>query len=147
MIRSGGGMLGSLLGGLIASVLGRRLSYFLISLLALFTSTYIFTRLDPLVDPTFPYWVFILGFISIVYFGWLPLFLPELFPTRVRSTGSGVSFNTGRVVAGVVVLSAGFLLDLLGGEYPKVGFASGLIYAVGLVIIWLAPRRARGLED
>jgi SHS family sialic acid transporter-like MFS transporter len=146
IVRSGGGIFGSLLGGFIAAVLGRRLSYFLISLLALFTSTYIFTRLDPL-DPAFPYWTFILGFISIVYFGWLPLFLPELFPTRVRATGSGVSFNTGRVVSGVVVLSAGFLLDLLGGEYPRVGFATGLIYAVGMFLIWLAPRRAGRLED
>jgi len=146
IIRSGGGIFGSLLGGLIAAVLGRRVSYFLISLGALLASTYIFTQLDPL-DPAFPFWTFILGFISIVYFGWLPLFLPELFPTRVRSTGSGVSFNTGRVVAGAVVLSAGFFLDLLGGDYPRVGFASGLIYAVGMIIIWFAPRRAGALED
>jgi MFS transporter, SHS family, sialic acid transporter len=146
IIRSGGGIFGSLLGGIIAAVLGRRLSYFLISLGALFASTYIFTQLDPSA-PTFPLWAFILGFISIVYFGWLPLFLPELFPTRVRSTGSGVSFNTGRVVAGGVVLSAGFFLDLVGGEYPRVGFASGLIYAVGMIIIWFAPRRAHVLED
>jgi MFS transporter, SHS family, sialic acid transporter len=146
MIRSGGGIFGSLLGGFIAAVLGRRLSYFLISLLAVLTSSYIFTQLDPL-DRAFPYWTFVLGFISIVYFGWLPLFLPELFPTRVRATGSGVSFNSGRVVSGVVVLSAGFLLDLLGGEYPRVGFATGLIYAAGMLLIWLAPRRARTLED
>ena len=135
-----------MLGGFIAAVLGRRISYFVISLGALLASTYIFTQLDPL-DPVFPIWTFILGFISIVYFGWLPLFIPELFPTRVRSTGSGVSFNSGRVVAGVVVLSAGFFLDLLGGEYPRVGFASGLIYAVGMIIIWFAPRRPRTLED
>jgi hypothetical protein len=146
IIRSGGGIFGSLLGGVIAAALGRRPSYFLISLGALFASSYIFTQLDPL-DPTFPIWTFILGFISIVYFGWLPLFLPELFPTRVRSTGSGVSFNTGRVVAGVVVLSAGFFLDLLGAEYARVGFASGLIYAVGMIIIWFAPAQARTLED
>jgi hypothetical protein len=82
-----------------------------------------------------------------VYFGWLPLFLPELFPTRVRSTGSGVSFNTGRVVAAFVVLAAGFLLDLFGGDYPRVGFVTGLIYGVGMLIIWLAPRRTQSLED
>lgn len=146
VVRSAGGIVGSLLGGIIAAFLGRRLSYFLISLGALFVSTFIFTQLDPL-DTLFPIWTFILGFISIVYFGWLPLFLPELFPTRVRSTGSGVAFNTGRVVAGVVVLTAGLLLDLLGGEYPRVGFATGLIYAVGMIIIWLAPRRTNRLED
>jgi hypothetical protein len=146
VVRSAGGIFGSLLGGVIAAVLGRRLSYFLISLGALGTSTYIFTQLDP-GDPAFPVWAFILGFISIVYFGWLPLFLPELFPTRVRSTGSGVSFNTGRVVAGVVVLTAGLLLDLLGGDYRRVGFTTGLIYVVGMLIIWLAPRRASAVED
>jgi MFS family permease len=146
MIRSAGGILGSLLGGVIAAMLGRRLSYFLISLGALAASTYIFTQLDPS-QPWFPIWTFVLGFISIIYFGWLPLFLPELFPTRVRSTGSGIAFNTGRVVSGIVVLTAGFLLEWFGGDYPRVGFATGLIYAIGMLIIWLAPRRSRGLED
>ena len=102
--RSGGAVFGSLLGGVMASVLGRRVSYFLISLGALAASSYIFSQLDPL-HPQFQIFAFVLGFIGITYFGWLPLFLPELFPTRVRSTGTGISFNTGRVVAGVVVLS------------------------------------------
>jgi MFS family permease len=146
VIRSGGGVFGSLLGGVIAAAFGRRLSYFLMSLGCLLTSTYVFTQLEPL-QPGFPAWTFILGFVGVIYFGWLPLFLPELFPTRVRATGTGVSFNTGRVVAGLVVLSAGFLLNLLGGEYPRVGFATGLIYGLGMLLIWLAPRRARGLED
>lgn len=146
MIRSAGGILGSLLGGMIAAALGRRFSYFLISLGALAASTFIFTQLDPC-QPGFQIWAFVLGFISIIYFGWLPLFLPELFPTRVRSTGSGIAFNTGRVVSGIVVLTAGFLLEWFGGDYPRVGFITGLIYAIGMLIIWLAPRRTRGLED
>ena len=86
--RSGGAVFGSLLGGIVASVLGRRLSYFLISLGALAVSTYIFSQLDPL-HPQFQMFTFVLGFVGITYFGWLPLFLPELFPTRVRSTGTG----------------------------------------------------------
>ena len=146
IVRSAGGIFGSLLGGVVAAMLGRRLSYFLISLGAMATSTYMFTQLDPL-HPMFPYWTFVLGFISIVYFGWLPLFLPELFPTHVRSTGSGVSFNTGRVVSGLVVLSAGLLLELVGGSYARVGFATGLIYGLGMIVIWFAPRVTRKLED
>ncbi|HKB03714.1 MAG TPA: MFS transporter, partial [Gemmataceae bacterium] len=109
MTRSGGAVFGSLLGGFLASVLGRRVSYFLISLGALAVSSYLFGQLDPL-DPSFHVCVFLLGFVGITYFGWLPLFLPELFPTRVRSTGTGISFNTGRVVAAVVVLVTGFLV-------------------------------------
>jgi MFS family permease len=147
MTRSGGAVFGSLLGGVVASVLGRRLSYFFISLGALATSSYIFSQLDPL-HPQFQVFTFVLGFVGITYFGWLPLFLPELFPTRVRSTGTGISFNTGRVVAAVVVLSAGFLLDQFAGDYARVGYWSGMVYAVGMVVIWFVPRRTGGkLED
>ncbi len=147
MTRSGGAVFGSLLGGMLASALGRRLSYFFISLGALAASTYIFSQLDPL-HPQFQMFAFVLGFVGITYFGWLPLFLPELFPTRVRSTGTGISFNTGRVVAALVVLSAGFLLDQFSGDYSQVGLWSGMIYGVGMLVIWFVPRTAGGrLED
>ncbi len=139
--RSGGAVFGSLLGGIVASVLGRRLSYFLISLGALGVSSFIFSQLDPL-HPQFQIFAFLLGFVGITYFGWLPLFLPELFPTRVRSTGTGISFNTGRVVAACVVLSAGLMLDQFGGDYARVGLWSGTIYAVGMALAWFVPRRA-----
>ena len=145
--RSGGAVFGSLLGGLIAAWLGRRWSYFLISLGAFAVSSYIFTQLDPL-HPHFKLYTFVLGFVGIAFFGWLPLFLPELFPTRVRSTGTGISFNTGRVVAAVVVLSAGFMLSLFGGDYGRVGFWTGTVYALGLLVIWFVPARApTKLED
>jgi hypothetical protein len=147
MTRSGGAVFGSLLGGIIAIVLGRRLSYFFISLGALLASSYIFSQLDPL-HPQFQIFTFILGFVGITYFGWLPLFLPELFPTRVRSTGTGISFNSGRVVAACVVLCAGFLLDQFSGDYSQVGFWSGMIYGVGMLVIWFVPRKTGGkLED
>lgn len=147
MTRSGGAVFGSLLGGILASALGRRLSYFFISLGALAASTYIFSQLDPL-HPQFQVFTFVLGFVGITYFGWLPLFLPELFPTRVRSTGTGISFNTGRVVAALVVLSAGFLLDQFSGNYSQVGLWSGMIYGVGMFVIWFVPRQTGGrLED
>lgn len=147
MVRSGGAVFGSLLGGVLASALGRRQSYFSISLGALVVSTYIFTQLDPF-HPQFKLFAFVLGFVGITYFGWLPLFLPELFPTRVRSTGTGISFNSGRVVAALVVLSAGFLLDQFSGDYSQVGLWSGMIYGVGMIVIWFVPRTAGGrLEE
>ena len=40
--------------------------------------------------------VFLLGIVSTLFFGLLPLYLPELFPTHARSTGAGVSFNFGK---------------------------------------------------
>jgi MFS family permease len=136
--RSSGAAIGSLLGGLIASWLGRRITYFLISLGALATSTYIFTQLTPQ-HPHFQSFAFVLGFVGVTYFGWLPLFLPELFPTRVRSTGAGISFNTGRIVAAFVCLGTGFLVDVFHGDYARIGLWSGTIYIAGMVLIWLAP--------
>ena len=65
----------------------------------------------------------------------------------MRSTGTGISFNTGRVVTAVVVLSTGFLLAQFRGDYARVGFWSGMIYAVGMLIAWLVPRQPGRLED
>jgi SHS family sialic acid transporter-like MFS transporter len=145
--RSGGAVFGSLLGGVVASLLGRRLSYFLISAGAWAVSSYIFSALDPF-HPQFQLFAFLLGFIGITYFGWLPLFLPELFPTRVRSTGTGISFNSGRVVAAVVILSVGYLAGRFAVDYARVGLWTGMVYAVGMGVIWLVPRGAGGkLED
>ena len=39
----------------------------------------------------------LLGVFTAAFYGWLPLYLPELFPTRVRATGQGLSFNFGRI--------------------------------------------------
>jgi hypothetical protein len=47
-----------------------------------------------------------------------------------------------------VVLSAGFLLDQFAGDYAQVGLCTGLIYGVGMIVIWFVPRRLNGrLED
>jgi SHS family sialic acid transporter-like MFS transporter len=138
--RSSGAIVGSLLGGVIASLVGRRLSYFLISLATFAVSTFLFTQLNPH-HALFPYVTFMLGLFGVTYFGWLPLFLPELFPTHVRSTGTGISFNTGRVIAACVVLLTAFRMELFEGDYAQVGMWSGLIYVVGMIIIWFAPRK------
>jgi SHS family sialic acid transporter-like MFS transporter len=140
MTRSAGGIFGSLLGGILASFLGRRLSYFLISIASLAASTFVFTQLDPSM-PSFQFWTFVFGFVTIIYFGWLPLFLPELFPTSVRATGTGISFNSGRIVAAVVALVVAFYN--FGGSYSLLGFWTGMIYAVGAAIIWFAPKEAQ----
>ncbi len=136
--RSLTGMIGSLLGGIIASQLGRRRTYFLMSLGALLTSQYMFWVLTP-VDGSFLIWASALGFFSGVYFGWLPLFLPELFPTAARSTGAGVSFNFGRILSAVAVLMAGGLIAHFDGDYARIGRVTSLIYAVGMIVIAFAP--------
>ena len=133
-----GAALGSLLGGHLANLMGRRLTYFLISLGSLMVTVSIYVFLKPL-EAVFLPCVFVQGFISTLFFGWLPLYLPELFPTRVRASGTGVSYNFGRFASAAGVLGAGALMQVFGGDYAKVGVITSLIYALGMVVIWFAP--------
>ena len=145
--RSTGAMLGSLIGGWLASLLGRRTTYFLISLASLATSMYLYHYMTPL-DPHFSAMTFLLGFTGVTYFGWLPLYLPELFPTHVRSTGTGVTFNSGRIFAGLAALGAGALIGLFDADYARVGTWTSLIYAFGMVIVLFAPdTRGKKIAD
>ena len=83
--------------------------------------------------------MFALGVVGVAYFGWLPLYLPELFPTRVRATGTGVAFNFGRILAVPCVLGAGAVHGAFGGDYARVGQATSLVYLLGMVVACLAP--------
>lgn len=144
--RSSGAIFGSLLGGIIASVVGRRLSWFLISLATFVVSTLLFTQMTP-ADPWFSLWTFLLGFFGVSYFGWLPLFLPELFPVNVRATGAGISFNSGRIAAAGVVLYVGLRMQSFQGDYAQIGFFTGFVYVLGMLVIWLAPARPEETSD
>ncbi|RIK82222.1 MAG: hypothetical protein DCC68_06990 [Planctomycetota bacterium] len=146
--RSSGAALGSLLGGWLATLAGRRVAYFLISLATLGISATLYGRLDPTM-PSFSWFVFALGFAGVTYFGWLPLYLPELFPTRIRATGTGVTFNTGRVVAAVAaIVTASAILSAEHVNYARIGLWTSGVYAIGLVAILFAPDTSKkGLED
>lgn len=145
--KSFGGAVGALLGGLAATALGRRATYFFISAASLAISYYIFAFLEPGQD-LFHLWVFAIGFTGTLYFGWLPLFLPELFPTRVRATGSGVSFNAGRVLTAAGVLGTGQLMVAYQGDYSRVGQLTCLVYVLGMIAICFAPDTSKEtLED
>jgi SHS family sialic acid transporter-like MFS transporter len=146
--RSLPGSISSLLGGALAFWLGRRRSYFLLCLCALICTQFLFRTTVP-GTREFLFWTGALGFFSGFFFGWLPLCLPELFPTRVRSTGAGVSFNWGRILTGLGVLAtAAMLKESLSGKYDVVGQYTGFIYALGMVFIVLTPNTSgKKLED
>ncbi len=146
-VRSTGAAIGALLGGWLALLFGRRTAYFIYCALSLASSQYLFAFLEP-GQAGFMLWVFLLGFFGTIFFGWLPLYLPELFPTRVRSTGTGVAFNFGRIVTVAGVMAAGQLMIAFDGDYGRVGQITSLIYVVGLIVICFAPDTSqRQLQD
>ena len=143
----GGAALGSLIGGQVANLVGRRLTYFLISLGSFLLNCGIYRFGNP-TDKAFLPVVFVLGLVSTLFFGWLPLYLPELFPTRVRATGTGVSYNFGRIGTAAGVFMAGGLMTTFGGDYARVGGVMSFIYVFGLIVIWFAPdTTGKGLKD
>ena len=134
-----GASLGSVCGAHVADVLGKRWSYFLMSLGAALSTWSLFCWTAP-VQSTFLPWVFVQGWISTLLFGWLPLYLPDLFPVEIRATGVGVSYNSGRFLTAVGVLAAGFLAASLGGDYARVGAWSSTVYLLGTLAVWFIPR-------
>ena len=133
-----GAIIGSLAGAQVAHFIGRRLSYFLISV-GSFALTFAMFQFTAPLRPSFLPVVFAQGLVATLFFGWLPLYLPELFPTRVRATGSGISYNVGRFATAAGVLVAGAVFTALGGSYAAVGAVAAFIYGCGIFVIWLAP--------
>ena len=136
-----GAVLGSFFGAQVASRIGRRLSYFCMSLGSTLLTCGIFVGSSPLETAFLPL-VLAQGFVATLFFGWLPLYLPELFPTQVRATGSGIAFNVGRFATGFGVLMAGGLVAHFDGDFARAGAVTGLVYAFGMIAVWWLPATA-----
>jgi SHS family sialic acid transporter-like MFS transporter len=141
-----GAIVGCIVGALIAGKAGRRPAYFGLCLLSLLSCGYLFHFINE-----YGFWflflVTIIGAVTAAFYGWLPLYLPELFPTRVRATGQGLCFNFGRILAAGGALVQGKLVAAY-GSYPKAGATVTLIYLLGMALIWLAPEtKDRPLPD
>ncbi len=133
-----GAVLGCLLGAYIGRFITRRLAYFLMCSGSLVACAVLFRGFDSY-GPAFLGMTFMVGALTASFYGWLPLYLPELFPTRVRATGQGLAFNAGRILAAVGALQMGALMQTFDGSYAKAGAIITLVYVAGLFLIWLAP--------
>jgi MFS family permease len=71
------------------------------------------------------------GFFTLGLYGWMPVWLPELFPTRARATGAAFCFNTPRLIAWIGPLVAGTLIANFGG-FSNTAMIVAVIYFLGL---------------
>jgi MFS family permease len=144
-----GAILGTLAAAFLGDWLGRRPAYFLLCVLSL-GSVYLLFLANRAYGPGLLASAFVAGVCTASFYGWLPLYLPELFRTRVRATGQGFGFNFGRILAAVGVLQTGNLMGLfkdgfvlgslhLPAGYPSACSVMSLIYLAGMGLIWLAP--------
>jgi SHS family sialic acid transporter-like MFS transporter len=136
-----GAIVGTILAALVADWLGRRITYTLLCLGSLVIIPALFLMTTTF-DARYLVLAFLAGAITASFYGWLPLYLPELFPTRVRATGQGFGFNFGRILAAIGVLQLGNLRALVqpqGWGLAEVCSMLAGVYLIGMVIIWLAP--------
>jgi MFS family permease len=133
-----GAILACFVAPVIGGIWGRRPVYFLLCLLSLISCACLFRWMNPF-DTWFGPMTFVVGGVTAAFYGWLPLYLPELFPTRVRATGQGLSFNFGRILAAAAAFQMGNFVKMLGGNYASAGATITLIYVLGLLLIWFAP--------
>ena len=133
-----GAIVGCFLGPLLANWLGRRLAYFLLCLASFVSCGYLFGFLT---EYNFQFLAVaaVAGLVSASFYGWLPLYLPELFPTRVRATGQGIAFNFARIFAAGGAQLTGILIVYYDGSYAKACFTIIFVYLIGMVLIWFAP--------
>lgn len=133
-----GAVTGSLIAPQIGLWFGRRIIYFGLCLTGWLTCTILFRYFDTY-GPSMLAMCFVVGASTAAFYGWLPLYLPELFPTRARATGQGLSYNFGRVLAALGAWQMPTLMSWFDKSYPKAGAALVFVYFIGAVAIWMAP--------
>ena len=138
LVSSIGAICGCILAPLIGGRLGRRPVYFGLCLSSFVVCSYLFRSFSEF-NTLFLVVVGLVGMTTAAFYGWLPLYLPELFPTRVRATGQGLAFNFGRVLAAAGAWQMPNLMAFFEKSYPKAGAAIVFVYLIGMVIIWFAP--------
>ena len=124
--------------GVAAGRFGRRITYAALCVGSILSCLLLYQGNERF-DGFFLFSIFLAGGITAGFYGFFPLYLPELFPTVVRATGQGFSYNFGRILAAVGGLQTATLMGFFGGSFPMAGSVLTVFYAVGLVIIWLGP--------
>jgi MFS family permease len=130
---------------------GRRAAFAVAYLLGMAATLFVFGCLRSGADS---YWMMpLLGFGVACVFGGFAIYFPELFPTRLRSTGIGFCYNVARYVTALGPLVLGKLALVyaaLGWAMPlrPAAMSLALIYVVGVCVLPFAPEtRGRPLQE
>jgi len=143
-----GAIVGTIIAAFMGDWLGRRMTYVLLCVFSFISLVFMYTAND-VYGTKFLWSVFAAGGITAAFYGWFPLYLPELFPTSIRATSQGFAYNFGRVIAAVGTLQTATLTAYFArgiaperielDAFPKAGATLAAIYLIGVLIIWLGP--------
>ena len=93
-----GAIVGTMIAALAAGRFGRRITYAVLCGASIGGALLLYQANTGYSD-FFLFSAFVAGAMTASFYGFFPLYLPELFPTAVRATGQGFAFNFGRIVA------------------------------------------------
>jgi len=129
--------------GALAQRIGRKPT-FALAFLAAFISTFaVFWFLQDF----WQIWVMVpvMGFCQLSLFAGYAIYFPELFPTRLRSTGTSFCYNVGRFVAAMGPSALGLLRSKAYGAYAEpldmryAGITMCTVFLVGLIALPFLP--------
>jgi MFS family permease len=139
-----GAFLGMYSFGWMAQRVGRRPTFLLAYLAAMFTTAYVFWNLK---EPMQIFWMIpIMGFFQLSLFAGYAIYFPEIFPTYLRSTGTSFCYNVGRYVAAFGPTLFGLLTSRVfaGADYPPplnwryAGVSMSAVFLIGVVALLFA---------
>jgi hypothetical protein len=140
LLQAGGGFLGMLSLAAIAVRLGRRIAFAFALLLSFLSTLLVFKYLRELPQI---YWMLpVMGFGQLSVFAVYAVYLPELFPMSLRSTGTSFCYNVGRLVAAAAPFSIGQVTRRLGGDiegFRTAGILVSLLLLVGILALPFLP--------
>lgn len=136
LLQNIGALLGFFSFGFLADAAGRKPTTIFYYLLCLIVTPIVYLLVKNIYLLLFVFAIF--GFFTQGVFSWTAVWLPELFPTRMRATAAGFIFNVPRLISFVAPLIAGSLIVSLGG-YGKTASIVGLFYILGLVAVPFLP--------
>ncbi|QJT00401.1 MFS transporter [Streptomyces asoensis] len=139
-----GAFLGYLTGGYLTDRLGRRRNIWLFALLSA-VCILAYANIPSGADTVLLVLGFPLGFCMSAIFSGFGSYLSELYPTALRGTGQGFTYNTGRAVGAVFPTTVGYLADSWGVGGALVFGAIGYAIAA-LALLGLPETRGKELE-
>jgi MFS family permease len=122
----------------------RRFAFLLSFITALFSTAFTFLSLGKIGGIYDVLWMIpLMGACQLAMFGGYAIYFPELFPTRLRSTGTSFCYNVGRLVAAVGPFTLGLLTSQVFQGYAEpmryAGATMSAVFVVGLLVLPFAP--------
>lgn len=141
LLQNLGGFLGIYAFTHVTARIGRKKAFAFGFIAAMLSTAFTFWNLKDFSDI---FWMIpLMGFCQLSLFGGYAIYLPELFPTRLRSTGVSFCYNVGRFVAALGPLSLGLLTSRVYADYPEpmryAGVTMCLVFLLGLATLPFAP--------